>query len=77
MEYYWANYPCSCLLLQMRAPKSRSAWKAFEEAANEFLRRLAANNPKSGNLGQLVKVLCARKGALRDEKNLTCNHPQN
>jgi len=53
------------LSFQMRAPKTRCAWKAFEEAAAEFLRRLAANNPKSGNLGQLVRVLCARKGSLR------------
>ena len=54
----------------MRAPKTRCAWKGFEEAAAEFLRRLAANNPKSGNLGQLVRVLCARKGSLRDARNL-------
>ena len=54
----------------MRAPKTRCAWKTFEEAAAEFLRRLAANNPKSGNLGQLVRVLCARKGALRAAEHL-------
>jgi hypothetical protein len=53
------------LSFQMRTPKQRPACKDLEDAARESLKRFCANNPKSGNLGQLVKVLADKKRELK------------
>ena len=66
-EHLDANDPfwTQMLQFQMRTPKSAAQWKSFEHEAKDILKRFAANNVKSGNLGQLVRVLEARKRELK------------